>query len=102
VNEYVELEPPEIAPTVAGVLVLYRQHKDAPVHAVAAEVWLGSGLVAGIKPVHCLGMRGPEVKEYIQDMLELLNQNFGIRRFEDTPKEMPVQHCPIVPCPLTH
>ncbi len=96
----VEIQPPMPKTVSAAVLVLYRQHKNAPVHAVAAEIWTGSHLIASIKPVHCMGMRGNQVSEYLQEILELLTQRFGVTRFEDIIKEVPVQKCPIRPCPL--
>lgn len=95
-----EIEPPVPSPATAAVLVLYRQHKNSPVHAVAAEIWTGSHLIASVKPVHCMGMRGDRVSEYLQEILQLLTQQFGVVRFEDIIKEVPVQKCPIRPCPL--
>ncbi|MDZ4872273.1 MAG: hypothetical protein CLLPBCKN_001661 [Chroococcidiopsis cubana SAG 39.79] len=96
----VEIEPPVPQSAIAAVLVLYRQHKNSPVHAVAAEIWQGSHLIASVKPVHCMGMRGDRVSEYLQEILQLLTQQFGVVRFEDIIKEVPVQKCPIRPCPL--
>ena len=96
----VEIEPPVPPTAYAAVLVLYRQHKNAPVHAAAAEVWAGNHLIASVKPVHCMGMRGNQVSEYLQEILELLTQQFGVVRFEDIIKEVSVQKCPIQPCPL--
>ena len=84
----------------SAVLVLYRQGKDSPVHAIAAEVWQGDQKIAGVKPVHCMGMRGNEVTEYIQEMLGVINGQFDIKRFEDVIKEIAVHQCPINPCPL--
>lgn len=95
-----ELEPSVPKTAIAAVLVLYRQHKNSSVHAVAAEVWTGSHLIAAIKSVHCMGMRGNQVSEYLQEILELLTQRFGVVRFEDIIKEVLVQKCPIQPCPL--
>lgn len=95
-----ELEPPVPKATIAAVLVLYRQHKNAPVHCVAAQVWQCNHLIAAVKPVHCMGMRGNQVSEYLQEILDLLTQQFGVMRFEDIIKEVSVQKCPIRPCPL--
>lgn len=95
-----EVEPPVPKAAIAAVLVLYRQHKNAPVHAAAAEVWQGNQLIAAVKPVHCMGMRGNQVSEYLQEILALLTQQFGVMRFEDIIKEVSVQKCPIRPCPL--
>lgn len=95
-----ELEPPVPKAAIAAVLVLYRQHKNAPVHAVASEIWQCNHLIAAVKPVHCMGMRGNQVSEYLQEILKLLTQQFGVTRFEDIIKEVAVQQCPIRPCPL--
>ncbi len=70
----VEIEPPVPTAALAAVLVLYRQHKNSPVHAVAAEIWQGSDPIASVKPVHCMGMRGDRVSEYLGEILELLTQ----------------------------
>lgn len=94
----VELPAP-ISPT-AAILVLYRQSAIAPVHAVAAEVWQGNQRIAQIAAVHCLGMRADKVTDYIKQLLQSLQQQFGISRFEDVVKEVPVHQCPIEPCPL--
>jgi hypothetical protein len=94
----VNLPPLESLP--AAILVLYRQSSTAPVHAVAAEVWQGDQKVLEIKPVHCMGMRADKVTDYIKQLLASLTQQFGITRYEDTVKEVPVEWCPIHPCPL--
>jgi hypothetical protein len=95
-----ELASPPVPKVLSAVLVLYRQKADSPVHAVGAEVWQGDSKVAGIAPVHCMGMRGDQLGEYIREMLQLLNEQFGIQRFEDVVKELPVNRCPISPCPF--
>lgn len=84
----------------AAILVLYRQSEIAPVHAVAAEVWQGNERLAQITAVHCLGMRADKVTDYIKQLLQSLQQQFGISRFEDIVKEIPVHQCPIENCPL--
>lgn len=97
----VESVPPPPPPiSAAAVLVLYRQHSDAPVHAVAAEVWQGEHKIAEVKAVHCSGLRADKVTAYIKELLSSLNQQFGVIRFEDKIKEIPIEHCPITPCPL--
>ncbi|HIK56395.1 MAG TPA: hypothetical protein IGS37_14695 [Synechococcales cyanobacterium M55_K2018_004] len=99
-SEYVALDLPPVPLPYAAVLVLYRQHKDAPVHAIGAEIWQGKVKVLNIQPIHCMGMRGNEVTAYIQTMLAELHQHFKVSRFEDVIKELPVHDCPLVPCPL--
>ncbi|MBD1909860.1 MULTISPECIES: hypothetical protein [unclassified Leptolyngbya] len=94
-----ELLPP---PTThyAAVLVLYRNRKDSPVHAIAAEIWQGDTKIHTIKAVHCLGMRGNEVADYIEQLLTQLHERFKVSRFESEPKELPVADCPLTPCPM--
>ncbi|NJN85855.1 MAG: hypothetical protein HC881_05490 [Leptolyngbyaceae cyanobacterium SL_7_1] len=84
----------------AAVLVLYRNHKDAPVHAVAAEIWQGDRQLIEMRPVHCMGMRGDQVTTYLHQILANLRENYGVSRFEDVVKEIPVHQCPIEDCPL--
>jgi hypothetical protein len=98
--EIVEVDPPLPPTTAAAILVLYRQSPTTPVHAVAAEIWKGSQKIAEVKPVHCMGMRADKVADYIKQLLVSLNQQFAVTKFEDVVKEVPVQQCPITPCPL--
>lgn len=93
------IPPPPII--LAAVLVLYRNHKDAPVHAVAAEIWQGDRKVGEMKPIHCMGMRGDQVATYLQQVLTTLRESYGVSRFEDVVKEIPVQQCPIEACPIS-
>jgi hypothetical protein len=99
-SELVEVEPPLIPEAPAAILVLYRQSPHTPVHAVAAEVWKGTQKIAEVKPVHCMGMRADKVTDYIKQLLISLNQQFSVLKFEDVVKEIPVQQCPLNPCPL--
>lgn len=97
--EMAVLVPPEIPVMPAAVLVLYRQGKDTPVHAIAAEVWRGNQKVAVVEAVHTMGMRGDKVATYIKDLLLSLQQ-FGVSKFENVVKEIPIHQCPIPACPL--
>jgi hypothetical protein len=99
-DQVIEVEPPLIPTVPAAILILYRQSPHTPVHAVAAEVWQGTQKVAEVKPVHCMGMRADKVTDYIKQLLISLNQQFGVLKFEDVVKEIPVQQCPLNPCPL--
>jgi len=93
----VDLSPMPVTP--AAILVLYRQASDAPVHAVAAEVWQGEERIALVKAFHCMGMRADKVQAQIKQLLGELHQKFGVTRFEDVVKEIPVEQCPLIPCP---
>ena len=98
----IEVMPPPSPVALAAILVLYRHHPNTPVHAVAAEVWRGEHKLAEVKAIHCMGMRADKVTAYIKELLLSLNQPFGITRFENITKEIPIDYCPIVPCPLKH
>jgi len=99
-TEALEIIPPQLTAAPSAVLVLYRQHPNAPVHAVAAEVWQGNQKLAYVQPIHCMGMRADKVTAYIRELLGSLSQQFPLTRFEDVVKEIPVEHCPITNCPL--
>lgn len=101
-SEVIEIDPPQPPTAPAAILVLYRQSPHTPVHAVAAEVWQESQKIAEVKPVHCMGMRADKVTDYIKQLLTSLNRQFAITKFEDVVKEVPIQQCPIIPCPLKH
>lgn len=99
-TDLIVIAAPEIATPVAAVLVLYRQGKDTPVHAIAAEVWRGNQHLASVTAVHCMGMRGDKVTTYLKELLASLQTQFGVSKFEDILKELPVHQCPIADCPL--
>jgi len=94
------IAPPIIEAPAAAVLVLFRQSKDTPVHAVAAEVWRGNQKLTQIEAIHCMGMRGDKVTAYIKELLLSLHEQFGVSKFEDVIKELPVSQCPILNCPF--
>ncbi|MGI0484164.1 hypothetical protein ACN4EK_01935 [Pantanalinema rosaneae CENA516] len=98
--DHLEIDLPTPSRPPAAILVLYRQSTLAPVHAVAAEIWQGNERIVQIPAVHCLGMRADKVTDYIKQLLQSLQQQFGISRFEDVVKEVPVHQCPIANCPL--
>jgi len=87
--------------TPAAVLHLYRERVGDPLHAVGAELWVGSQKVAAIAPVHTLGMSGSQVKAYLRQVLQAFSQHQGVEleRFE-AQVELDPSACPIVPCPL--
>jgi hypothetical protein len=93
----IEVQPPK---TLAAILVLYRQSTTTPVHAVAAEIWQGDQKVVDVKAIHCMGMRADRLTAYIKELLQSLSEQYGVIRFEDVVKEVPVSHCPLEPCPF--
>jgi hypothetical protein len=45
----------------AASIIFYRERQDAPVHAIAAEIWQGNRKVLNVKPMHCLGLSPSQV-----------------------------------------
>lgn len=91
-----------LAPAVpAAVVHWYRATKDAPLHALGAELWVGNDRVAQIEPVHCLGLTELQVKTLLVRILEVFSQHSGrkVERFRSS-VELHPQNCPIRPCPL--
>lgn len=90
--------PPTVPPV--ALIYLYREkRKDAHLHAVTVSVWQGDQKLEQIQPTHCMGMTNMQVRQYLQGILQELNQRYGIREFEPEIYRDP-DLCPIVPCPL--
>jgi hypothetical protein len=90
---------PDVA---AAILNLYRERKDAPLHAMGAELWVGGEKKAIAQAVHCFGWTGSQVRQYSREILKAFTgQLYGIdlERFETTVEHHP-QQCPIRPCSL--
>jgi hypothetical protein len=91
-----------LAPAIpAAVVHWYRITKDAPLHALSAELWIGNDRVAKIEPVHCLGLTELQVKTLLVRILDVFSQHSGIKveRFRSS-VELHPHNCPIQPCPL--
>ncbi len=94
----VEFEP--LAQLVFGVLVVYRQAGvDTPVHAIGAEIWQGQAKVAIVPPIHCAGMVPSQVHTYVDKLLSVLEERYGIKKFASQTRLNP-ELCAIRPCPL--
>lgn len=53
-------------PTIAAVIVyFYRGRKDEPLHAMSVELWVGQQKKDSREPVHTLGWKEANVREYI-------------------------------------
>ncbi|WNZ27532.1 hypothetical protein HJG54_32170 [Leptolyngbya sp. NK1-12] len=87
------------APPVA-LLYLYREpRRDAHLHALAITIWQGDQKLKEFPPTHCMGMTNSQVRQYLQTVLQDLNQTYGIKTFEPEIRYDP-SFCPIEPCPL--
>lgn len=93
----VTLPEPE---TLAAFLMFVRRNPGSPIHAIGAEVWQQGRLAGRIQPQHTIGMRGPDLNAYLQQMQQKLQEAFGVERFEDTFIEIQPEDCPIHSCPL--
>jgi hypothetical protein len=94
-NIQAKLQAPPIA-----LLYLYREaRKDAHLHAIAISVWQGDQKLEDIPPTHCMGMTNGQIRKYLQEVLQELNQLHNIKSFEPEIRYDP-GFCPIQPCPL--
>jgi hypothetical protein len=78
---------------------LYRQNREAPLHAIAVSVWRGDEKIAEVPPIHCAGLTNSLVNDYLRRILVLLKQKYGITQFKDE-FYLPPGVCPLKPCPL--
>ena len=93
-----EVEIPEFANLCYAVLVVYRAAgRDTPVHAISAQVWQGQQQIAIVEAIHCVGMVPSQVHTYVRKLLDLLDEEYGIRKFASLECIDP-QKCPIRPC----
>ncbi len=100
-TEEIELSASQIA---SIVLVIYKDEftKESPIHAIGAELWIGTEEIAHMKPVSCLGMRGDQVTalmpqvltSFSKDFSEQYNQGKSFSRFA-AKIERHISQCPI-------
>lgn len=85
----------------AAYLYLYRAKRaDSPVHAVAAAVWQGDQQLLSVRPIHCAGLTGRRLKQYLVQVLDEIHQRYPqIHQFEAEIRLEPTE-CPIKGCPL--
>ena len=89
-------------PTVPAVIVyFYRQRKDEPLHALVVELWIGQQKKAAREPVHTLGWREANVREYIKSAIASFSQQYEITiSGVAATVELKPSLCPLNPCPL--
>ena len=85
----------------AAYLYLYRAKRvDSPVHAVAASVWQGDQHLLAVRPIHCAGLTGWRLKQYLVQVLDHIHERYPqIQQFEAEIRLEPTE-CPIQGCPL--
>jgi hypothetical protein len=85
----------------AASIIFYRERQDAPVHAIAAEVWQGNRKVLNVKPMHCLGLSPAQVVGMMADILKACSTELDVELSRFASKvELHPSLCPIRPCPL--
>ena len=78
---------------------LYRENREAPLHAIGVSVWRGDEKIAEVSPIHCAGLTNSLVNDYLRRILVLLKQKYRITQFKDEFYLSPGV-CPLKPCPL--
>ncbi|WP_261891992.1 hypothetical protein [Acaryochloris marina] len=86
----------------AAIRRMYRARRDAPLHAMSAELWIGQKRVAFVEPVHTLGWTNSDVTKYSRNILNRFSEHLDgkvLHQF-DSQVEVDPSQCPIRPCPL--
>jgi hypothetical protein len=89
-------------PTVPAVIIyFYRGRKDEPLHALSVELWIGQQKKAAREPVHTLGWKEANVREYIKSAIASFSQQYDISiTGVAATVELNPRLCPLNPCPL--
>ncbi len=87
---------------ITASIIFYRERRDAPVHAIAAEVWQGGkGKVLSVQPLHCMGLSPGQVVELMANILQSCSSDLGVELTKFAHRiELHPSQCPIIPCPL--
>lgn len=95
----ISIEPP-IGTAVS--IIFYRERQDAPVHAIAAQVWQSDkGKVLMVQPMHCLGLSPAQVVEVMVEILKACSSELGVEITKFVNKvELHPGQCPILDCPI--
>ena len=85
----------------AVVIYFYRQRKDAQLHALKAELWVGQQKKGNFPTIHTLGWGESQVKNYIREAVSAFSQEYG-RKISGiaTTVELDPSLCPLTACPL--
>lgn len=77
----IQFEPELPDAGYSAVLQVYRRAVDAPLVAIAGEVWLGRTKEAEIVPISCATLTPRQVEIYVERLLKKLSELYGIRKF---------------------
>ncbi len=89
-------------PTIPAVVIyFYRGRKDEPLHAMSVELWVGQQKKDSREPVHTLGWKEAQVREYIEGAIASFSQQYEINiSGVAATVELKPSLCPLTPCPL--
>jgi hypothetical protein len=95
----ISIDPPV---GITASIIFYRERRDAPVHAISAEVWQGGqGKVLSVEPMHCMGLSSGQVVELMTNILRSCSSDLGVELTKFAHRiELHPSQCPISPCPL--
>ncbi|BAU15869.1 hypothetical protein LEP3755_64350 (plasmid) [Leptolyngbya sp. NIES-3755] len=95
--EQVAINAPDLDRAYA-VLTVYREAGyDSPIHAISGSVWKGNQQIVQITPIHTEGMTPTVLEAYVDRMVLMLSQRYGIRKFSARIRLDPLC-CLIRPC----
>ena len=96
-----QLESVNIPIVPAVIIYFYRGRKDEPLHAMSVELWVGQQKKAVREPVHTLGWKEANVREYIKSALASFSQQYEVSiSGVAATVELKPSLCPLAPCPL--
>ncbi len=96
-----QLESINIPVVPAVIIYFYRGRKDEPLHAMSVELWIGQQKKAVREPVHTLGWKEANVREYIKSAIASFSQQYEITiSGVAATVELKPSLCPLTPCPL--
>lgn len=88
-----------LAQAPVAFVYLYRENREAPLHAIGVSVWQGNEKIAEVPPIHCMGLTNSLVNDYLRRVLAVLKPKYEITQFKDEFYLSP-DVCPLRPCPL--
>ncbi len=86
--------------TTFATLNVWREERAfSPVHAIGSTIWQHDSPIAVIDPIHCAGYLPAQLESYVESILRVISEDFGLKRFEYQVLHSPAT-CPLSPCPL--
>ncbi|NJP22568.1 MAG: hypothetical protein HC763_30180 [Hydrococcus sp. CRU_1_1] len=82
--------PVETMPVAFLHLVKQSTRTDSPLVEIGATVWQDGKKIAEFEPVSCLGWNAHKVRNYTEQMLTKLHQQFGIGKFSQKVQEVKI------------